>query len=66
VVASGGLDLIKKLDIDRCDSLVAAGVLLLAYGIFQIYPPASFIISGVVLGVLGMIGAISGNHKIAR
>ncbi len=57
----GGI--IKRLDIDMNDILVAAGIGLLITGIWQIYRPAAFIAGGLGFIWFGLTGARSRSTK---
>ena len=40
------------------DLLALTGAILMAFGAWQVYPPAGFILGGLLLLVVGLIGVI--------
>lgn len=51
--------------LDRFDVLAAAGAFLLVYGVMLIYPPAAFILAGLLLIAFAVIGAVASKRRDA-
>lgn len=43
---------------DAADAMTAFGLALMFYGLWEVYPPAAFVVVGAVLSVLGIAAAI--------
>jgi hypothetical protein len=44
---------------DRFDVLFLLGLVMVGWGLYLVYPPLALIVPGVVLGVVGLVGASS-------
>jgi hypothetical protein len=47
---------IKKYLPDLSDIFVFAGIGSIFYGVYQIFPPAAYIVTGVLVGLIGVAG----------
>lgn len=44
------------------DGLVLCGIASTAYGAYLIYEPAGYVVAGVILLALGLVGSMKGNR----
>lgn len=40
------------------DALCIGGIALIGYGVHQMYPPAAFIVVGIIILALGLLGSV--------